>query len=86
MLTKPLMKPTLAELYTFPIQPQAPEAVKAGGGGITAAVVDAGVVVAVGEAGDAGEAGEAGAPGAPGTAWASLFNIFRRNFRGSMYN
>lgn len=78
------MKPTLAELYTLPIHPQAPEAVKAGGGGITAAVVDVGLVVEAGDVGDAGEAGEAGAPGAPGTAWANLFSIFRRNFRGSI--
>jgi len=79
--TSSSIKPTLAELYTLPIQPQAPEAVKAGGGGIMAAWVEDGVVGALGEVGDVGEAGDAGEPG---TAWASLFNIFRRNFRGNI--
>lgn len=46
-----------------------------------AAWVEDGVVGALGEVGDVGEAGDAGEPG---TAWASLFNIFRRNFRGNI--
>jgi len=61
--TKELIIATLYELYTFPIHPQAPDAVKDGGGPTTLAVVDAGVVGALGEVGAVGEAGDAGAPG-----------------------
>lgn len=57
------MRPTLFELYTFPIHPHAPEAWKAGGGGIVAAVVEDGVVGASGDDGAVGDAGEAGAVG-----------------------